>query len=64
MNSSLPLKVPVDPKAKPVVVHRASPVQVLWIGKVKAYLDREKVAENSPVMWQSRMHVVPKKYGS
>ena len=41
INSSSPLKLLVDPKAKPVVVHRASPVPVHWMAKVKADLDRD-----------------------
>ena len=71
INSSPPLKLLVDPKAKPVAVHRASPVPVHWMAKVKADLDRdvalgvlERVPENTPVKWQSRMHVVPKKDGT
>ena len=52
------------------VVHRVSPVPVHWMAKVKDDLDRdvglgvlEKVLENTPVRWQSRMHMAPEKDG-
>ena len=71
INSSPPLKLLVDPKTKPVAVHRASLVPVHRMAQVKANLNRdvalgvlEKVPENTPVMWQSWMHVVPKKDGT
>ena len=41
INSSPPLKMLVDPKTKPVGVHRASSVPVHWMAKVKAELDRD-----------------------
>ena len=68
ISSSPPLKLPVDPTAKPVAVHRASILQLHWMARVKADLDKnmalgvlEMVLVNTPVMWQSHMNVVPKK---
>ena len=67
-SSSPSFKLLVYLTARLVAVHRALLVPMLWMAKVKANLDRdvvlgvlEKVPENTPVMWQSHMHVVPKK---
>ena len=71
MMSGPPLKLHIDPNARPVAVHKPANVPLHWQEKVKADLDRdcrlgvlEKVDPNIPVVWCSRMVVTPKANGS
>ena len=41
--SSPPLNLLVNPSAKPVMVNLPSPLQVHWLAKVKADLNRDMV---------------------
>ena len=66
-----PLKLHINPDAKPVAVHKPATVPVHWQEKVKADLERdcrlgvlEKVSPNTPVSWCSRMVVTAKSDGS
>ena len=70
MTSSPPLRLHVDPTAKPVAVHTPAQVPLHWQEAVKGGLDRdvrlgviEKVPVNEPVQWCSRMVVQPKPTG-
>ena len=65
-----PLQLHVDPKASPVACHKVVPIPLHWRQKVKADLERdvrigvlEKVPDNTPVTWQSRMVVTSKANG-
>lgn len=65
-----PVKLMVDPEAKPVAVHTPIPVPMHWQAKVKAGLDRdvslgviEPVPIGEPVTWCHRMVVCRKKNG-
>ena len=65
-----PLKLRVDPDAKPVASHSPIPVPVHWQEKVKADLDRdvrlgviEPVPVGEPVTWCHRMVICSKKNG-
>ena len=71
MKSSPNLKLHVDPAATPKAVHKPSVVPIHWKEAVHAGLMRdvrlgvlEQVPLNTPVMWQSRMHVTAKHDGS
>ena len=71
MMSGPPLKLHIDPNARPVAIHKPANVPLHWQEKVKADLDRdcrlgvlEKVDPNIPVVWCSRMVVTPKANGS
>ena len=70
MMSGPPLRLMVDPNAKPVVYHNPIPVPVHWQEAVKAGLDRdvqlgviEPVPVGNPVTWCSRMVIAAKKSG-
>ena len=65
-----PLKIYVDPEAKPVAAHVPSPVPLHWQEGVKGGLDRdcrlgviERVPPNTPVRWLSRMVLQTKANG-
>ena len=65
-----PLKLHIDKDATPVAHHKVNPVPIHWQYKVKADLDRdvalgvlEKVGDNTPVVWQSKMVVTAKANG-
>ena len=67
MTGSPPLRLFVDPEAKPVAAHKPAQVPLHWKNAVKGGLDRdvrlgvlEKVDVNVPVEWCSRMVVTPK----
>ena len=71
MSGSEPLKLFIDPAAKPVAIHTPSQVPLHWKQAVNDALDMderlgviEKVKENTPSKWISRMHVVAKHDGS
>ena len=66
-----PLKLYVDPDARPVAVHKPALVPIHWQEKVHQDLERdvdigvlEKVSENTPVTWCSRMVVTAKSDGT
>ena len=70
MRGSPPLKLHIDPNAKPIAVHKFSPVPVHFEEAVKNELDRdvkmgvlEKVPVGTPSEWCSRMVVVAKPNG-
>ena len=65
-----PLRLNIDPGAKPVTVHKAASVPVHWEKKVKEHLDRddrlgvlEKVPVGTPDTWCHRMVIVGKANG-
>ena len=65
-----PLQLHVDPAAKPVACHKPTPVPLHWKQQVKANLDpdvalgvQEKVPDNTPTKWLSRMVITPKSNG-
>ena len=65
-----PLKFHIDKEATPVAHHKVNPVPIHWQSKVKADLDRdvalgvlEKVGDNIPVTWQSKMVITAKANG-
>ena len=71
MMSSEPLKLHVNPDAKPVACHKPALVPIHWQDKVLQDLERdvaigvlEKVDANTPVTWCSRMVVSAKADGS
>ena len=66
-----PLKLYIDPEARPVAVHKPAVVPIHWQDKVFADLERdvalgvlEKVEPNTPVTWCSRMVVTAKADGT
>ena len=66
-----PLKLFLNPEARPVAVHKPAPVPIHWQDKVYADLERdvalgvlEKVGPNTPVTWCSRMVVTSKADGT
>ena len=68
--SGPPIRLMVDPQAKPVAHHTPIPVPVHWLDSVKADLDRdvrlgviEPVPVGTPVTWCHKMVVCPKKSG-
>ena len=70
MQGSPPLRLHVDPEAKPVAVHQPAQVPLHWEEKVKGALDRdvrlgviEPVPVNTPSEWCSRMIIAPKPTG-
>ena len=70
LQGSPPLKLHLDPQAKPVAVHVPAVVPIHWQVPVKAGLDRdcrlgvlERVPVNTPARWQHRMMVVAKHNG-
>ena len=67
---SPPMKLLVDPNAKPVAYHTPVPVPIHWRDAVKAGLDQdvrlgviEPVPIGEPVTWCHRMVVCAKKSG-
>ena len=71
MKGSPPLKLHLDPEAKPVAVHIPAQVPLHWQLGVKEGLDRdcrlgvlERVPVNTPARWQHRMMVVAKHDGT
>ena len=70
MKDAPPLRLHVDPSARPVACHRPGNVPVHLLETVKSGLDRNvrtgvlrKVGVNEPVEWCSRMVVCAKKNG-
>ena len=70
MQESPPLRLHVDPAAKPHAVYTPAPVALHWREAVKGGLDRderlgviERVPLNTPTAWQSRMVITPKQNG-
>ena len=70
MMSCEPLRIHIDPSARPVAAMTARPVPVHFTKKVKEQLDEdvrlgviERVPIGTPTTWQSRMHVVAKPNG-
>ena len=70
MMAGPPLRLNIDPKAKPITAHKAAAVPVHWEEKVKAHLDRdvrlgvlEKVPIGTPDTWCHRMVIVGKANG-
>lgn len=71
MMAGPPLRLMVDPDARPVAYHTPIPVPAHWQDDVKAGLDQdvrlgviEPVPVGTPVTWCHRMVVCPKKSGS
>ena len=65
-----PLQLHVDPKAKPIAIHKPVPIPIHWMKDVKDQLDKdvrlgvlEQVPVGQSVKWCSRMVVCPKKDG-
>ena len=65
-----PLELHMDPQASPVACHKVVPVPLHWREQVKADLDHdvrigvlERVPDNTPVTWQSRMVITAKASG-
>ena len=70
MMAGPPLRLNIDPKAKPITAHKAAAVPVHWEEKVKAHLDRdvrlgvlEKVPIGTPDTWCHHMVIVGKANG-
>ena len=68
--SGEPLRLHMDPEARPTAIHTSAPVPIHWHDKVKQDLDRdvrigvlEKVPVNTPSIWCSRMVVTAKSNG-
>ena len=66
-----PLQLHMDPQATPVACHKVVPVPLHWREQVKNDLERdvrigvlEKVPDNTPVTWQSRMVITAKADGT
>jgi hypothetical protein len=66
-----PLALHIDPEARPIAVHKPALVPIHWQEKVKADLERdikigvlERVDQNTPVTWCSRMVVTAKADGT
>ena len=71
MINAKPLKLHLDPDAKPVAVFTAATVPIHWREEVRSQLNEdealgviEKVPAGEATLWQARMHVVPKPDGS
>ena len=71
MMTGEPLRLYVDPDAKPYAVHKPAIIPIHWQEQVFNDLERdvrlgvlEKVPQNTPVTWCSRMVVAPKADGS
>ena len=71
MQGSEPLRLFVDPAAKPVAIHTPSQVPIHWKDAVKQGLERdvrlgviEKIPENTPSTWCSRMVITAKHDGT
>ena len=70
MDKSPPVQLLIEEGVTPVAITKASPIPINWLSKIKAELDKdvrlgviEKVPDNTPVTWCSRMGIVPKKNG-
>ena len=70
MQGSPPLRLHVDPAAKPYAVYTPAQVALHWREAVKGGLDRderlgviERVPLNTPTAWQCRMLITPKSNG-
>ena len=70
MKDAPPIKLHVDPKAKPFAIHKARPVPIHWRDQVKAELERdvrigvlERVPIGEPTDWCSPMVICPKTNG-
>ena len=70
MRDSPPIKLHVDPKAKPFAIHKSRPVPIHWREQVKAELERdvrlgvlERVPIGEPTDWCSPMVICPKTNG-
>ena len=70
LQNSPPLELHVDPSANPIAVHRPAVIPLHWKEAVQEGLLRdvrlgviERVPLNTPVKWQSRMHITPKHSG-
>ena len=68
VKSSPPLKLHIEPHARPVAVHKPVAIPLHWMTEIKEQLDRdvrlgvlEPVPMGEPVTWCSRMVVCPKK---
>merc|ERR1712082_193379 len=71
ITSTPPLQLHVDPKARPVAIHKSVPVPLHWMKDIKEQLDKdvrlgvlEPVPVGQPVQWCSRMVFCPKKDGT
>ena len=71
MSGSEPLRLHVDPAAKPIAIRAPSQVPLAWHTSVREGLERdvrlgvlERVPLNTPDTWCSRMHITPKADGS
>ena len=71
MMTGEPLRLYVDPDAKPYAVHKPAIIPIHWQEQVFNDLERdvrlgvlEKLPQNTPVTWCSRMVVAPKADGS
>ena len=71
MSGSEPLRLHVDPAAKPTAIRAPSQVPLAWHTSVREGLERdvrlgvlERVPLNTPDTWCSRMHITPKADGS
>ena len=71
MSGSEPLRLHVDPAAKPTAIRTPSQVPLAWHASVREGLERdvrlgvlERVPLNTPDTWCSRMHITPKSDGS
>ena len=65
-----PLQLHMDPNATPVACHKIIPVPLHWHDKVKADIESdvrrgilERVPDNTPAVWQSRMVITGKANG-
>ena len=70
MKDSPPIKLHIDPEAKPVAVHKARPVPIHWRDQVQQELERdvrigvlERVLIGEPTDWCSPMVICPKTNG-
>ena len=71
MTENEPLRLFVDPAAKPIAIRTPSQVPLAWHNSVREGLERdvrlgvlERVPLNTPDTWCSRMHITPKADGS
>ena len=70
MKDSPPIKLHIDPNARPVAIHKPRPVPIHWRDQVKAELERdvrigvlEEVPIGEPTDWCSPMVICPKANG-
>ena len=69
--TGISLEFHINPSAKPRACHKIVPVPLHWKTQVKVDLDRdvalgvlEKVSDNCPVTWLSRMVITAKANGN